>query len=106
MSDAIPTDKPAQAAEEAKPSQADETRELKTYEDALAFINAAIQTGADAKILNPLQTFFKNRIERTPKNSTEPSDEEVVKRAQTAKRIWKPYAPKASTEAAPTELKI
>lgn len=87
------------------PTHADETKELKTYEDALAYINAAIQGGSDPKLLAPLQVFFKDRIQRAPKADT-PPDEQAVKMAQLGKRTWKPYTAKPSSTAAPPELKI
>jgi hypothetical protein len=72
-------------------TKADETREIKTYEDAVTFISAALQNGGDASVLQPLLTFFKTRIERAPKPPVEP-DEEAIKKAQLSRRTWKPYS--------------
>lgn len=101
MSDAAPVETPAEPAK----TQADETRVLKTYEDAQSYISAALQSGADSKLLAPLLAFFKERIERAPQTRAEP-DEDAIKRAQLSKRVWKPYSAKASVEAPAPELKI
>lgn len=86
-------------------AQADETREIKTYEDALTYINSAVQNGADSKLLAPLQVFFKNRIERAPKPAPE-HDEEAVKKAQLSRRKWTPYKARERVEVTAPELKI
>jgi hypothetical protein len=99
--------KPAEPAAEVKPAatRVDETREIRTYEDALTYVDAALQSGGDAAVLMPLKTFFKNRIDRAPKPAAEP-DEESIKKAQISRRTWKPYAAPSREVAAAQELKI
>lgn len=105
MSDTPLADKPVAAVEQTPATHVDETKELKTYEDALSYINAAIQSGGDSKLLAPLQLFFKDRIQRAPKTET-PPDEQAVKMAQLSKRTWKPYTARPSSSAVTPELKI
>lgn len=67
-------------------TEANETKPIKTYEDAKAYIEAKIASGGDATAWQPVLQFFVDRIKRAPALKPTAADpDELVKRSVMAR---------------------